>query len=211
MLKVLVLVSGGGTNLQAILDSIADGRIKDAEVVGVISNNPNAYALKRAEAAGVPGRCISPRSFGTREEFNEKFLEAVDACQPDLIVLAGFLVVIPPAMTAKYRNRIINIHPSLIPSFCGTGYYGLKVHEAALERGVKVVGATVHFVDEGTDTGPIILQKAVEVRPGDTPEILQRRVMQQAEWKILPEAVDLIAHGRVSVTDGRAAVTEEDR
>ena len=151
------------------------------------------------------------RAIEIGEEFNEKFLEAVDACQPDLIVLAGFLVVIPPAMTAKYRNRIINIHPSLIPSFCGTGYYGLKVHEAALERGVKVVGATVHFVDEGTDTGPIILQKAVEVRPGDTPEILQRRVMEQAEWKILPEAVDLIAHGRVSVTDGRAAVTEEDR
>ena len=209
MLKVLVLVSGGGTNLQAVLDSISDGRIRDTEVVGVISNNPNAYALERARKAGVPGKCISPKSFDTREEFNEKFLEAVDDYRPDLIVLAGFLVVIPPAMISKYRNRIINIHPSLIPSFCGTGYYGLKVHEAALERGVKVVGATVHFVDEGTDTGPIILQKAVEVQPGDTPEILQKRVMEQAEWKILPQAEDLIAHGRVSVIDGRAVVTEE--
>ncbi len=211
MLRVLVLVSGGGTNLQAILDSIAEGRIRDAEVTGVISNNPNAYALERAKAAGIPGKCISPKSFGTREEFNEKFLEAVDGYRPDLIVLAGFLVVIPPAMISRYRNRIINIHPSLIPSFCGTGYYGLKVHEAALARGVKVVGATVHFVDEGTDTGPIILQRAVEVQPGDTPEILQRRVMEQAEWKILPEAVDLIAHGRVKVIDGRAVVAEEDR
>lgn len=210
MLKVLVLVSGGGTNLQAILDSIADGRIRDAEVTGVISNNPNAYALERAKAAGVPGKCISPKSFDTREEFNGKFLEAVDGYRPDLIVLAGFLVVIPPAMISRYRNRIINIHPSLIPSFCGTGYYGLKVHEAALARGVKVVGATVHFVDEGTDTGPIILQKAVEVQPGDTPETLQRRVMEQAEWKILPEAVDLIAHGRVKMIDGKAVVAEED-
>ncbi len=211
MLRVLVLVSGGGTNLQAILDSIAEGRIRDAEVTGVISNNPNAYALERAKAAGIPGKCISPKSFGTREEFNEKFLEAVDGYRPDLIVLAGFLVVIPPAMISRYRNRIINIHPSLIPSFCGTGYYGLKVHEAALARGVKVVGATVHFVDEGTDTGPIILQRAVEVQPGDTPEILQRRVMEQAEWQILPEAVDLIAHGRVKVIDGKAVVAEEDR
>ncbi len=210
MLRVLVLVSGGGTNLQAVLDSIAEGRIRDAEVTGVISNNPNAYALERAKAAGVPGKCISPKSFDTREEFNEKFLEAVDEYRPDLIVLAGFLVVIPPAMISRYRNRIINIHPSLIPSFCGTGYYGLKVHEAALERGVKVVGATVHFVDEGTDTGPIILQKAVEVQPGDTPKALQKRVMEQAEWRILPEAIDLIAQGRVRVTDGRAVVAEED-
>ena len=209
MLKVTVLVSGGGTNLQAVLDSIAEGRIRDAEVTGVISNNPNAYALERAKAAGVPGKCISPKSFGTREEFNEKFLEAVDEYRPDLIVLAGFLVVIPPAMISRYRNRIINIHPSLIPSFCGTGYYGLKVHEAALERGVKVVGATVHFVDEGTDTGPIILQRAVEVQPGDTPKALQKRVMEQAEWQILPEAIDLIAQGRVRVTDGRAVVAEE--
>lgn len=211
MLRVLVLVSGGGTNLQAILDSVADGGIRDTEVVGVISNNPNAYALERAKNAQVPGQCISPKSFDTRAEFNEKFLEAVESYEPDLIVLAGFLVVIPPEMIARYRNRIINIHPSLIPSFCGTGFYGLKVHEAALERGVKVVGATVHFVDEGTDTGPIILQKAVEVQPGDTPKILQKRVMEQAEWKILPKAIDLIAQGRVKVMDGKAVVTEEDR
>lgn len=208
MLNVLVLVSGGGTNLQAILDSITDGRITDAQVVGVISNNPKAYALERAKAAGTPGQCISPKNFGTREEFNAEFLKAVQSYEPDLIVLAGFLVVIPPEMIAEYRNRIINIHPSLIPSFCGTGYYGLKVHEAALDRGVKVVGATVHFVDEGTDTGPIILQRAVEVQAKDTPEILQKRVMEQAEWKILPKAIDLIAHGKVCVTDGRAIIEE---
>ena len=208
MLNVLVLVSGGGTNLQAIVDSIADGRITDTRIVGVISNNPNAYALERAKAAGIPEQCISPKNFGTREEFNIEFLKMVKSYQPDLIVLAGFLVVIPPEMIAGYRNKIINVHPSLIPSFCGTGYYGLKVHEAALDRGVKVVGATVHFVDEGTDTGPIILQRAVEVQPEDTPEILQKRVMEQAEWKILPKAIDLIAHGRVPVTDGRAVVEE---
>lgn len=208
MLNVLVLVSGGGTNLQAVVDSIADGRITDTRIVGVISNNPNAYALERAKAAGIPEQCISPKNFGTREEFNVEFLKMVKSYQPDLIVLAGFLVVIPPEMIAGYRNKIINVHPSLIPSFCGTGYYGLKVHEAALDRGVKVVGATVHFVDEGTDTGPIILQRAVEVQPEDTPEILQKRVMEQAEWKILPKAIDLIAHGRVHVTDGRAVVEE---
>lgn len=211
MLNVLVLVSGGGTNLQAILDSIEDGVITDTKIIGVISNNSNAYALQRAKQAGVPAQCISPKSFDTREEFNRKFLEAVDSYQPDLIVLAGFLVVIPPAMIAKYRNQIINIHPSLIPSFCGVGYYGLKVHQAALARGVKVVGATVHFVDEGTDTGPIILQKAVEVKQGDTPEILQRRVMEQAEWKILPEAINLIAHDRVTVADGKTVRIDEAR
>lgn len=211
MLNVLVLVSGGGTNLQAILDSIEDGVITDTKIIGVISNNSNAYALQRAKQAGVPAQCISPKSFDTREEFNRKFLETVDSYQPDLIVLAGFLVVIPPAMIAKYRNQIINIHPSLIPSFCGVGYYGLKVHQAALARGVKVVGATVHFVDEGTDTGPIILQKAVEVKQGDTPEILQRRVMEQAEWKILPEAINLIAHDRVTVADGKTVRIDEAR
>lgn len=206
MLKVLVLVSGGGTNLQAILDAVENGVITDTKIVGVISNNPNAYALERAKKAGVPGQCISPKNFESREIFNEKFLEAVDAYEPDLIVLAGFLVVIPAKMIEKYRNQIINIHPSLIPSFCGTGFYGLKVHEAALERGVKVVGATVHFVDEGTDTGPIILQKAVEVQDGDTPKILQQRVMEQAEWKILPEAINLIAHGKVHVVDGKTCI-----
>lgn len=199
MLNVVVLVSGGGTNLQAVIDGIEAGTITNTRIAGVISNNQNAYALVRAREHGISGRCISPKMFDTREKFNEKFMEAVDEMQPDLIVLAGFLVVIPPAMISRYRNRIINIHPSLIPSFCGTGYYGLKVHEAALARGVKVVGATVHFVDEGTDTGPIILQKAVEVKEGDTPELLQRRVMEQAEWKILPEAIDLIAGGKITV------------
>ena len=209
MLRVLVLVSGGGTNLQAILDSVQSGKITDTEIVGVISNNPGAYALERGKKTGVPAECISPKSYASRAEFNQAFLKAIDGYQPDLIVLAGFLVVIPPEMIQKYRNKIINIHPSLIPSFCGTGFYGLKVHEAALARGVKVVGATVHFVDEGTDTGPIILQKAVEVQNGDTPEVLQRRVMEQAEWKILPRAIDLIAHGKVSVTDGKAIVSED--
>ena len=206
MLRVVVMVSGGGTNLQAIIDSVKNGAITNTKIVGVISNNKNAYALKRAKENGIPEKCISPKDFDSRDAFNEKLLEEVKAFEPDLVVLAGFLVVIPPEMIAEYRNRMINIHPSLIPSFCGTGYYGLKVHEAALERGVKVVGATVHFVDEGTDTGPIILQKAVEVESGDTPEILQRRVMEQAEWKILPRAIDLIANGRVRVEDNRTVI-----
>lgn len=206
MLKVVVMVSGGGTNLQAIIDSVKEGVITNTQIVGVISNNKNAYALKRAEENGIPARCISPKDFESRDIFNEELLAAVNAYEPDLVVLAGFLVVIPPAMIAKYRNRMINIHPSLIPAFCGTGYYGLKVHEAALARGVKVVGATVHFVDEGTDTGPIILQKAVEVEQGDTPEVLQRRVMEQAEWKILPRAIDLIANDRVKVEENRTVI-----
>lgn len=208
MLKVAVLVSGGGTNLQAILDAIDNGTITNAKVEVVISNNKNAYALERAKNHGIEALCISPKDYGTRDAFNKAFLEKLDACQPDLIVLAGFLVVIPKQMIEKYRNRIINIHPSLIPSFCGTGYYGLKVHEGVLSRGVKVTGATVHFVDEGTDTGPIILQKAVEVEQDDTPEILQRRVMEQAEWIIMPKAIDLIANGKVSVVDGRVRIDE---
>ena len=208
MLRVLSMVSGGGTNLQAIIDSVKNGTITNTELVGVISNNKNAYALIRAEENGIDAKCISPKDYESREVFNQELLKAVDAYEPDLIVLAGYLVVIPPEMIKKYKNRIINIHPSLIPSFCGTGYYGLKVHEAALERGVKVVGATVHFVDEGTDTGPIILQKAVEVQNGDTPELLQRRVMEQAEWKILPHAIDLIANGKVEVEGHRTIVTE---
>ena len=206
MLNVVVLVSGGGTNLQAIIDAVENGTITNTKIAGVISNNKNAYALERAKKHGIAYCCISPKDYANRATFNQKFLEKMDALNPDLIVLAGFLVVIPPEMIAKYRNRIINIHPSLIPSFCGTGYYGLKVHEAALARGVKVVGATVHFVDEGTDTGPIILQKAVEVEEGDTPEVLQRRVMEQAEWKILPKAIDLIANGKVKVEDGRTHI-----
>ncbi len=206
MLKVVVCVSGGGTNLQAILDAIDNGTITNARIDAVISNNAGAYALERAKAKDIEAICLSPKDFDSREAFNEAFLQELNAHQPDLIVLAGFLVVIPEAVIAAYRNRIINIHPSLIPSFCGTGYYGLKVHEAALARGVKVTGATVHFVDEGTDTGPIILQKAVEVQPGDTPKILQRRVMEQAEWVILPQAIHLIANHKVHVEDGRVTV-----
>lgn len=206
MLRVAVLVSGGGTNLQAILDAIKSNMITNAEVVGVISNNRNAYALERAVKAGVSAQCISPKDYENRDVFNDALLNAIDELRSDLIVLAGFLVVIPEKLIRKYENRIINVHPSLIPSFCGTGYYGLKVHEAALKRGVKVTGATVHFVDEGTDTGPIILQKAVEVLPDDTPEVLQRRVMEQAEWKIMPEAIDLIANGKVAVREGRVII-----
>ena len=208
MLNVVVMVSGGGTNLQAIIDAVHSGKITNTRIAGVISNNQNAYALTRAEENGIAAQCISPKQFSDRTEFNRALLDVVDAMEPDLIVLAGFLVVIPPEMIRKYEHRIINIHPSLIPSFFGTGYYGLKVHEAALARGVKVVGATVHFVDEGTDTGPIILQKAVEVQNGDTPQILQRRVMEQAEWQILPRAIDLIANGKVSVTERIATVNE---
>ena len=209
MLRVVVLVSGGGTNLQAIIDAVDDGNITNTEIVGVISNNKNAYALERAKAKGIPAGCISPKDFATRAEFNDALLDAVNQMQADLIVLAGFLVVIPEKMIEAYRNRIINIHPSLIPSFCGTGYYGLKVHEAALAKGVKVVGATAHFVDEGTDTGAIILQKAVAVEKGDTPEILQRRVMEQAEWKILPQAIDLIANDKLEILDGKVWIKTE--
>lgn len=203
MLRVVVLVSGGGTNLQAIMDAVDNGSITNTEIVGVISNNKNAYALERAAKRGVKNLCVSPKDYETRAEFNDALLAAVDEMEADLVVLAGFLVVIPEKMIESYRNRIINIHPSLIPSFCGTGYYGLKVHEAALQKGVKVVGATVHFVDEGTDTGAIILQKPVMVEKGDTPEILQRRVMEQAEWQILPQAIDLIANDKLEMIDGK--------
>ena len=196
MLRVGVLVSGGGTNLQAILDAVDHGDITNAEVSVVISNNPGAYALERARKHGIRAVCIYPKQFPTRDAFNQAFLAKIDEYDLDLIVLAGFLVMIPATMTEKYKGRIINIHPSLIPSFCGVGYYGLKVHEAALARGVKVTGATVHYVDGGMDTGPIILQKAVEVEEGDTPEILQRRVMEQAEWVILPKAINMIANGQ---------------
>lgn len=208
MLKIAVCVSGGGTNLQAIIDAIVAGQIQDTEISVVISNNPGAYALERAKMAGVEGICVSPKSYETREAFNEAFLQTLDSYDVDLVVLAGFLVVIPEAMIQKYRNRIINIHPSLIPSFCGTGYYGLKVHEGVLARGVKITGATVHFVDEGTDTGPIILQKAVAVQQDDTPEILQRRVMEEAEWHIMPQAIDLIARGKISIVDGKVRIAE---
>ncbi len=207
MLKICVLVSGGGTNLQAIIDKIADKTITNTEICGVISNNYGAYALERAKNSGIPAKCISPKDFSDRELFNEALLKGIDEFEPDLVVLAGFLVSITPAIIKKYNGRIINIHPSLIPSFCGKGFYGLHVHEGVLARGVKVTGATVHFVDEGMDTGPIILQKAVEVLSGDTPEVLQKRVMEQAEWIILPKAIDLIANGRVSLVDGKAVVS----
>jgi len=206
MLKIVVCVSGGGTNLQAIIDGVANSTITNTEIVGVISNNKNAYALERAQAAGIPAVCISPKDYESREIFNDALLEGVKELDPDLIVLAGFLVNIPAQMIKAYPNRIINIHPSLIPSFCGVGYYGLKVHEGALARGVRVSGATVHFVDEGTDTGPIILQKAVEVKQDDTPKTLQLRIMEEAEWKILPKAIDLIANDKVEVNDGKVYI-----
>lgn len=193
MLKIVVCVSGGGTNLQAIMDALDAGKITDTEILAVISNNAGAGALERARAHGIPDFCISPKSYPDREAFNRAFTDRVKELAPNIVVLAGFLVRIPPQMVQAFSNRIVNIHPSLIPSFCGVGYYGLKVHEAALARGVKVTGATVHYVDEGTDTGPILLQKAVEVEPGDTPELLQRRVMEQAEWIILPQAIHMLA------------------
>ena len=208
MLKLAVLVSGGGTNLQAIIDAIDSGTITNAEIGLVISNNSGAYALKRAESQGIPAKCISPKMFENREAFHEALLKELKANEVDLIVLAGFLVAVPPMIVEAYPNKIINIHPSLIPSFCGVGFYGLRVHEGVLARGVKVTGATVHFVDTGTDTGPIILQKAVDVHEGDTPEVLQRRVMEKAEWKILPKAIDLIANDRVSVQNGKVCIKD---
>lgn len=203
MLKIVVCVSGGGTNLQAILDAIDGGKITNTEVIAVISNNPGAKALDRAKAHGIPGILMSPKSYPDRETFNSAFTEEMCRLAPDLVVLAGFLVRIPEKMVEKFSNRIVNIHPSLIPSFCGVGYYGLKVHEKVLERGAKVTGATVHFVNEGMDEGPIIAQKAVEVLEDDTPEVLQRRVMEQAEWMLLPQAIDDIANNRLFVDDGR--------
>ena len=206
MLRVLSMVSGGGTNLQAIIDSVKNGMITNTELVGVISNNKNAYALTRAKENGIDAKCISPKDYESREVFNQELLKAVDAYEPDLIVLAGFLVAVPAEMIEAFPNQIINIHPSLIPAFCGVGFYGLHVHEGVLARGAKVTGATVHFVDSGMDTGPIILQKAVEVQQGDTPKSLQQRVMEEAEWKILPQAFDLIAQGRVTVVDGKTII-----
>ena len=208
MLRIAVLVSGGGTNLQAIIDAIADGTITNAGIVRVISSSDKAYALKRAEAAGIEGAVVSKKSYDSTEAFNRALMETIDRAEPDLIVLAGYLTVLPGELVKAYENKIINIHPSLIPSFCGVGYYGLKVHEEALRRGVRLTGATVHFVDEGCDSGPIILQRAVEVEYADTPEVLQKRVMEQAEWKILPRAIDLIANGKVEVINGRVRITD---
>lgn len=201
MHKIAVLVSGGGTNLQAIIDKIEDGTIGNTKIEVVISNKKDAYALERAAKHNIEGVCIAPKEYESREAFSQALLDTLKAYKVDLIVLAGYLVIIPEIVIASYPNKIINIHPSLIPSFCGDGFYGLHVHEAVLARGNKVTGATVHFVDEGTDTGPIILQKAVYVQEGDTPEILQKRVMEEAEWKILPEAIDLIANNKIEVID----------
>ena len=206
MKKVAVLVSGGGTNLQALIDAQEHGKLKNGEICCVIASKPGVYALERADRAGIPYDVVARKHYALAEEFDHALCEKLGGYQPDLIVLAGFLCILGKEILSQYANRIINIHPSLIPAFCGDGFYGLKVHEAALARGVKVVGATVHFVDEGTDTGPIILQKAVEVEEGDTPEVLQRRVMEQAEWKILPHAIDLIANGKVTVKDGRVSI-----
>ena len=208
MLRLGVLVSGGGTNLQAIIDRIEDKTITNAEIAVVISNNQGAYALERAKTHGIQAECISPKDFADREEFHKALLKELQKNKVDLVVLAGYLVAIPPVIVEAYPNRIINIHPSLIPCFCGTGFYGLKVHEGVLDRGVKVTGATVHFVDTGTDTGPIILQKAVEVQNGDTPQILQKRVMEEAEWKILPAAIDLIANDRVTVENNKVFIRD---
>ena len=199
MLNIVVCVSGGGTNLQAIIDGIQKETIQNTKIVGVISNNASAYALERASRYGIPAKCISPKQYEIREDFHKALLSTIDELQPDLIVLAGFLVKIPIEMIHKYSKRIINIHPSLIPSFCGTGYYGLKVHEGAIARGVKITGATVHFVDEGMDTGPILMQKAVEVLPEDTAELLQKRVMEEAEWTILPNVINDIANGKITI------------
>lgn len=196
-MKIAVLVSGGGTNLQAIIDAIDSGKITNTEIALVISNKESAYALERAKNAGIEGKFISPKQFENREDYSKVMIDTIKGAGCELVVLAGFLVVLPESFVNAFEGKIINIHPSLIPSFCGDGFYGLKVHEKALERGVKVTGATVHFVDSGTDTGPIIYQKAVYIEPGDTPEVLQKRVMEQAEWIILPQAIDDIANGRI--------------
>lgn len=204
------MVSGGGTNLQALIDAVDAGSVQNAQIVLVISNKKDAFALERARKHNIKNCCIAPKDYADKEEFGRRLIQTLEQERADLVVLAGYLVILPEILIQKYQNRMINIHPSLIPSFCGAGYYGLKVHEAVLARGVKVTGATVHFVDEGTDTGPIILQQAVRVKQDDTPQLLQQRVMEQAEWKILPKAVDLIANGKVTVSQGRVLIADTD-
>lgn len=208
MLKVGALVSGGGTNLQAIINKIEDGTIDNAKLVTVVSNRQNAYALERAKKYNINSMCIAPKDYNTKEDFNNALIEYFNEKEVDLIVLAGYLVVLGESFVKAFRNRIMNIHPSLIPAFCGDGYYGIKVHEAALHRGVKLTGATVHFVDEGTDTGPIILQKSVKVKNNDTPEILQKRVMEEAEWEIFPEAIRLFSLNKIKVENGKAIILD---
>ena len=209
MLNVAVLVSGGGTNLQALIDAQARGEIRNGKIALVVSGNPKAYALERAAKAGIPSRVLVRKHFAAQKEYDRALLALLAEYRTDLVVLAGFLTIVSDEVVARYPNRMMNIHPSLIPSFCGAGYYGIRVHEEALKRGVKVTGATVHFVNEVCDGGPIILQKAVEVLPDDTPETLQRRVMEQAEWKLLPRAVSLFCEGRLSVKDGKVTIQEE--
>ena len=190
------------------MDAIDNKLIRDTEIALVISNKENAFALARARKAGIPAQCISPKAYATREAFGEAMVAILREYKVDLVVLAGYLVIIPKILVKNYPDKIINIHPSLIPAHCGMGYYGLKVHESVLAAGNKVTGATVHFVDEEADHGPILLQKAVDVREGDTPEVLQKRVMEQAEWKILPYAIDLIGQGRVEIVDGIAHIKD---
>ena len=209
MLKIGVLVSGGGTNLQAILDEMAANHLAGAQVVTVVSSSPKAYALERAKVSGVEGIVIRKKDFEDKVAYETAMIEHLKSKGVELVILAGFMVVLGPTFIRAFPNQIINIHPSLIPSFCGDGFYGLHVHEAALAKGVKVSGATVHFVNEETDGGPIILQKAVPVQEGDTPEILQRRIMEEAEWKLLPEAIRLIAQNRLTVRDNRVQIGEE--
>lgn len=203
MLKIAVLVSGSGSNLQSIIDQIEDKRLRNVKIQVVISNKPDVYALERADNKNIQTKVISKKDYKNENEFTEALLEEIDFHDVDLIVLAGFLLILPEVIINKYNNRIINVHPSLIPAFAGDGYYGLRVHEAALKRGVKVSGATVHFVDAGTDTGPIIIQRTVEVNDDDTPQSLQERIMREVEWKILPEAIGLIAEGKVVVENNR--------
>ena len=205
MVRIAVLVSGGGTNLQALIDAQAAGRFPQGEIVRVISSRPGVYALQRAQQAGIATAVVERMAYPDAAAFDVALLRELDGCGAGLVVLAGFLSILGPEVIARYSNRIINIHPALIPSFCGKGYYGLKVHEAALAYGVKLTGATVHFVNEVPDGGAIILQKAVPVEEGDTPESLQKRVMEQAEWQLLPEAVSLFCAGRIRV-EGRRTV-----
>lgn len=209
MLNIAVLVSGGGTNLQALIDAERDGKIENGRISVVVASKPGVYALERAKNAGIEGVVLARKDFDSVDDYSAALEKLLKEKQTDLIVLAGFMTITNAAFTKAFENRIINVHPALIPSFCGKGYYGLHVHEAALARGVKVSGATVHFVNEVCDGGPIILQKAVPVEPGDTPETLQRRIMEQAEWQLLPEAVSLFCAGRLSV-DG-AVVTIKDK
>jgi phosphoribosylglycinamide formyltransferase-1 len=211
MLNIAVLVSGGGTNLQALIDAEKGGEIKNGKIALVVSSNTKAYALKRAEGAGIPAEILLRRGFAQQDAYDEALLALLNRYHIGLVVLAGFMTIISENVVSHYKNKIINIHPSLIPSFCGPGYFGLRVHEEALRRGVKVTGATVHFVNEVCDGGPIILQKAVAVQENDTPQVLQRRVMEQAEWKLLPKAVSLFCENRLEVADGKVKIKEEEK